>query len=191
MKRFKITKGSEASFFEAPEWALMLVNTKYQVPRFYEGFNIGDRYVSVGETSPFGQIPPPGLPPISESEVIAIREPINEPVWDGEGLPPVGVEFEYGTHRSKAKCIAVSLQYVFASKGNPDDQESDFEEFLISIADSEFHPVRTESDKNREIIIKQLLEILSVGSDIKGDADNIYNAISSGLITGVKLDDDI
>lgn len=73
------------------------------------------------------------------------------PVWNGEGLPPVGVEFEYGSHRSRAKCLAHGLHYVFASKGNPDDEESDYEELLID-AGTEYYPVDEERAAIRKVI---------------------------------------
>lgn len=75
------------------------------------------------------------------------------PQWDGQGLPPVGVEFNYGSHRSRAKCLAVGLHYVFASKGNPDDEEGDYEELMID-AQTEFHPVHEDSDQMMRDIMK-------------------------------------
>lgn len=75
------------------------------------------------------------------------------PLWDGQGLPPVGVEFNYGSHRSRAKCLAVGLHYVFASKGNPDDEEGDYEELMID-AQTEFHPVHEDSDQMMRDIMK-------------------------------------
>jgi hypothetical protein len=116
------------------------------------------------------------------------------PVWSGEGLPPVGCEFEYGSHRTKAKCLAVAHHMVFASKGNPDDEESDYEEFMISILDSEFHRVRTEAGRKRE---KAVQALCNAGGGI-GRVDeesgygscwfDIYDAIAAGKIPGVKLE---
>ncbi len=90
------------------------------------------------------------------------------PVWNGEGLPPVGVEFEYGSHRSRAKCLAIGLHYVFASKGNPDDEESDYEELLID-AGTEYHPV----DEDRAAIRKVIKDTGIMSSY----ADKIANAL--------------
>lgn len=90
------------------------------------------------------------------------------PVWNGEGLPPVGVEFEYGSHRSRAKCLAIGLHYVFASKGNPDDEESDYEELLID-AGTEYYPV----DEERAAIRK----VIKTAGITSSYADKIANAL--------------
>lgn len=90
------------------------------------------------------------------------------PVWNGEGLPPVGVEFEYGSHRSRAKCLAHGFHYVFASKGNPDDEESDYEEFLID-AGTEYYPV----DEDRAAIRK----VIKAAGITSSYADKIANAL--------------
>lgn len=90
------------------------------------------------------------------------------PVWNGEGLPPVGVEFEYGSHRSRAKCLAIGLHYVFASKGNPDDEESDYEELLID-AGTEYYPV----DEDRAAI-RNVIKDTGIMSSY---ADKIANAL--------------
>lgn len=90
------------------------------------------------------------------------------PVWNGEGLPPVGVEFEYGSHRSRAKCLAIGLHYVFASKGNPDDEESNYEELLID-AGTEYYPV----DEDRAAI-RNVIKDTGIMSSY---ADKIANAL--------------
>lgn len=108
-----------------------------------------------------------------------------QPVWSGDGLPPVGCEFEYGKHRTKAKCLGIGHQMIFASKGDPDDEDGDFEEFMLSIMHSEFHPVRSEADKKREdtiLAIKRLNVVDYYGAGV------IYEAIAACKIEGVKLD---
>lgn len=113
------------------------------------------------------------------------------PVWNGEGLPPVSCEFEYGSHRTKAKCLAVANYMVFASKGNPDDEESDYEEFMISILDSEFHPVRTEAERKRDAAVGKIFDVIckSLTDESESTSFAIYDAIAAGEIPGVKLDD--
>lgn len=113
------------------------------------------------------------------------------PAWNGEGLPPVGCEFEYGAHRSVAKCIAVSYHHVFASKGDPDDENSDYEEFLIDIQHSSFYPVSFGADRKRIEIAQQLCD--SFGNGIKVDDKkgfgktwlNLYDAIAAHQIDGI------
>lgn len=114
-----------------------------------------------------------------------------QPVWNGEGLPPVGCEFEYGTHRTRAKCLGIGHHMVFASKGDPKDQDGDFEEFLISIHYSEFHPIRSEADKKREAAINAILDdmrTIPCDLDLRDEVAVIYDAIAAGKIPGVKLD---
>lgn len=84
----------------------------------------------------------------------------SKPQWDGEGLPPVGCGFLFGTHRTMAKCIAVGYHMLFASKGNPDDEDGEYEEFIISIPHSEFYPIRSEADKKRDDAVKALRDII-------------------------------
>lgn len=107
------------------------------------------------------------------------------PVWNGEGLPPVGCEFEYGSHRTKAKCLAVAHHMVFASKGNPDDEESDYEEFMISILDSEFHRVRTEAERKREEAVKTIM----LTGWCQAAAEEIYDLVAAGKVPGMSLED--
>lgn len=107
--------------------------------------------------------------------------------WSGEGLPPVSCEFEYGTHRSVAKCIAVSHHHVFASKGDPDDENSDYEEFLIDIGHSSFYPLSTEAERKRDEAIKQMMDCSAVL--LKVTAGLIYDEIAAGKIPGIKLVD--
>lgn len=106
-----------------------------------------------------------------------------QPAWSGECLPPVGCEFEYGKHRTKAKCLGIGHQMIFASKGDPDDEEGDFEEFMLSIVHSEFHPIRSEADKKRDAIIEALKYYVNAV-----DASDLYDAIVAGEVKGVKLD---
>lgn len=98
------------------------------------------------------------------------------PQWDGHGLPPVGVEFEYGSHRSRAKCMAVGLHYVFASKGDPHDAERDYEECMIDIHTS-FHLARSADE------IKRDAEIAALADDID-DSDE-------GSVLSSRQQDDI
>lgn len=89
------------------------------------------------------------------------------PQWDGHGLPPVGVEFEYGSHRSRARCLAIGLHYVFASKGDQDDAERDYEELLIDIHTS-YHLARSTDEIKRDADIAVLASDID-DSDEGGD----------------------
>lgn len=102
--------------------------------------------------------------------------------WDGEELPPVGCEFLFGTHQTKAKCIAVGRDVIFASTGNPDEKDGFYEEFVISIHHSEFRPIRSEADKKKEEAVFAIAELCRGSASNGHSAELIYDAIKSGKI---------
>ena len=112
---------------------------------------------------------------------------ITERIWDGIGLPPVGCYFEYGSHRTLAKCLGVGTETVFACKSGRD--VDDYEEFLISIPDSSFHAVRTDAERKREAAVNAMRESLGHAAGLI-EVNNIYRAIAAGKIPGVRLGDD-
>lgn len=124
---------------------------------------------------------------VTREQYEAMTAASNQVEWNGEGLPKVGCEFEYGTHRSVAKCIAVSYHHVFASKGDPDDENSDYEEFLIDIEDSSFYPVSTEADRKRKGVTAALVAVCSNynKTDVIHAAGEIYDAIVAHRIDGI------
>lgn len=124
----------------------------------------------------------------------------SKPEWDGEGLPPVGCEFLFGTHQTKAKCIAVGRDVIFASTGNPDEKDGFYEEFVISIHHSEFRPIRSEAEKKRSECVIALSRIdpqvtpfeygekHSDGSLIGPFWYELYDAIAAGKIPHIRID---
>lgn len=109
---------------------------------------------------------------------------VNKPVaWDGQGLPPVGAAFEYGSHHSPARCIAIGAEYVFAARGEPGTEN--YEEWLIDKSTS-FFPTTTE----RERFIKSCLEEDVLGSHklFRATAGALYDSIAEGRLPGVKLE---
>ena len=109
---------------------------------------------------------------------------VNKPVeWDGLGLPPVGAAFEYGSHHSPARCIAIGAEYVFAARGEPGTEN--YEEWLIDKSTS-FFPTSTE----RERFIKSCLEEDVLGSHklFRATAGALYDSIAEGRLPGVKLE---
>ncbi|MGK3213795.1 hypothetical protein [Enterobacter kobei] len=107
----------------------------------------------------------------------------SKPEWDGEGLPPVGCEFLFGTHHTKAKCIAVGRDVIFASTGNPDEKDGFYEEFIISIHHSKFRPIRSEADKKRDEAVFVIAELCRSSASNGHSAELIYDAIKSGKIS--------
>lgn len=107
-------------------------------------------------------------------------------MWNGEGLPPVGCKFEYGSHRTAATCLGVGFDMVFAWKGEPLGE--DYEEFMISIKDSSFYAARTEAERKRDRFITAIGNEDAIGTYItKDEAELIYDAIAAGKIPGVTL----
>lgn len=105
--------------------------------------------------------------PFSSSELVSREQyeaelAASNTEWDGEGFPPVGCEFLFGTHQNKAKCIAVGRDVIFASTGNPDEEDGFYEEFVISIHHSEFRPIRSEADKKRDKAIADMVKRIGI-----------------------------
>lgn len=82
--------------------------------------------------------------------------------WNGEGLPPVGCECEFNAHdRGWGKCVVLyASEFTVLLRT---DRESDPEEAFVP-EDIEFRPIRSESDKKREVAIE---EINSLVGDIE------------------------
>lgn len=107
----------------------------------------------------------------------------SKPEWDGEGLPPVGMEIEYKftkvnyrTDFSRGKVLAYGMHNVFM------EHWSSKNEFIQPLDKIEFRPIRSEADKKRYEAIKKICEVLSVGKNAEDDAKNIYEYIKSGKI---------
>lgn len=106
------------------------------------------------------------------------------PVWNGEGLPPVGVECEskqfaqIGWH--KFRVVAVESGHVFGFWNDKVGACLDSKHW-------EFRPLLTEEERKREEARKAMYAAMNI---IDGDiADAIYDAIAAGKIPGVKLED--
>lgn len=97
---------------------------------------------------------------------VVTREQYEEAVpngWNGEGLPPVGAECEYKltnvnyrTDFSRGKVLAYGVQKVFM------EHCSSKNEFIQSIVNIEFRPIRTERDK----AIEEMLDLINAGTQL-------------------------
>lgn len=111
---------------------------------------------------------------------------LKQSVWDGTGLPPVGIECEYkkyerdgvgtwwyGTVKYVSDCTVVLKRNgcVGETVGHP----SNFE----------FRPIRSEAERKRDESIEALHNNLM---RVKYKAEEIYNAIAEGKIPGIKLE---
>lgn len=133
--------------------------------------------------------------PLDECDGSRAEDDLNEcigqdatPVWNGEGLPPVGIEIEYKfakanyrTDFSRGKVLAYGMHNVFmehwASKN----------EFIQSLDKIEFRPIRTEAERKRDAAISAMMESLGHAAGMI-EVANIYRAIAAGKIPGVKLE---
>lgn len=115
------------------------------------------------------------------------------PAWNGEGLPPCGVECEYRfpsvnyrSDFSRGKVIAYGNQKAFIERWSSKN------EFAHPLDNIEFRPLRTEAEMKHEAVLESICAVLEmVAQDYKrGDeAKLIYEAIAAGKIPGVKLED--
>lgn len=103
------------------------------------------------------------------------------PVWNGEGLPPVGCECECQFRGGWQKCTILfsGKQIVVAMM---DDDEYPFES-----KGSLFRPIRSEAEQKRNMVIAQMMNFSAVLSETT--AGLIYDAIADGNIRGIKLED--
>lgn len=110
------------------------------------------------------------------------------PVWNGEGLPPVGCECEikfiHDTPPAEwfsFKLIGVHEEIVIITL----DGENTWRHISTFSPDKvTFRPIRSEADKKRSKIIDALANFT-----LRGDAADIYDAIAAGKIPGLMLED--
>lgn len=123
-------------------------------------------------------------------ELIALR-----PVWDGNGLPPVGCECEYETtfhgwqpvriELIKSECIAFTWLANSEAYNGLD---------CVGVQKAgSFRPIRSEADKKRDEAAKGLIDYLDKETDIDNvfstkDVIGFYDAIAAGKIPGVRIE---
>lgn len=111
-----------------------------------------------------------------------------KPAWNGEGLPPAGVECEAKYRESDSaewflfRCVGVDCGVAFGWAGK--------EAATLGKGSYEFRPLRTESERKRDAAIKAMQREADEGDNwIYNEYEIIYDAIAAGKIPGVKLDD--
>lgn len=114
--------------------------------------------------------------------------------WNGEGLPPVGVECEYSLN-SGASWFKCKIDYILGTQGLvmladvfEGGQWVSFHEYDGKL---KFRPLHTEAEKAREAAETAMRTCLAgTGAGITPmAAKGIYNAIAAGKIPGVKLEE--
>ena len=111
------------------------------------------------------------------------------PAWNGEGLPPSGVECEARLRCNDGewflfRCVGVDCGVAFGWAGK--------EAVTLGKGSYEFRPLRSESERKHEAVLESICAVLEmIAQDCKreDDAKLIYEAIAAGKIPGVRLDD--
>lgn len=112
-----------------------------------------------------------------------------QPVWSGEGLPPVGCECEVkvgGDYFNLCRVVYSdkSCGVAFVYLGGGDEKYCGQIDCVSAKASSDyFRPIRSEADKKRDAIIEALAYHTNAA-----DAADLYKAIEAGEVKGVKLD---
>ncbi len=106
-----------------------------------------------------------------------------QPVWNGEGLPPVGCECEV-----KRALDWIPCKIVFISDFHVILQAK--EEICWKTQACQFLPIRTEAERKRDQISKIIEHTFYTegkdGNYLRGTG--VYDAISAGKILGIKLE---
>ena len=114
---------------------------------------------------------------------------LKQSVWDGTGLPPVGVECEWQDKNTK-KWVGVLVVYAsewvtVIRENKPVDPVELAIENYGDEARRKFRPIRSEAERKRDESIEAIHNNLM---RVKYKAEEIYNAIAEGKIPGIKLE---
>ena len=116
------------------------------------------------------------------------------PVWNGEGLPPVGCECQYRKHKKSEQSEWFTGVVRYASEFTVVIQPVCYHgETVGHPVNFEFRPIRSEAERKRDGAIEEMIKIAtmyttkSLGLDLV--FNSIYNSIAAGEIPGVKLED--
>lgn len=177
--KYEIIKGSEKDFDGAPESALVKIHYKGDEDDFVfaEKFELAAKfwYVdgSLGSLNGY----------YNHGTVIAERRPITEPAWDGEGLPPVGVECEFAScsipdrwYQGIVRYLSehtIVIEHTVLANGKA--------ESIAHPRTMNFRPIRSPEDVARDEAVYDL-------EHHDSSCESIYDAIAEGKIRGVKLE---
>lgn len=101
------------------------------------------------------------------------------PIWNGEGLPPVGCECEcqFGGEWQKCTILFSGKQIVVVMVGD--------DEYPFESKGSLFRPIRSESDRKRDEAVKAIM----LTGWCQTAAEEIYDLVAAGKVPGIKLED--
>lgn len=125
----------------------------------------------------------------------------SKPEWNGEGLPPVGVEIEYKFTKvnyrndfSRGKVLSYGMHNVFM------EHWSSKNEFIQPLDKIEFRPIRSEEEKKRAegVIALSRLDPQAMPFEYGDKQSNgsligpfwygLYDAIAAGKIPHIRID---
>lgn len=152
---------------------------------FWDGDGVTVPYYSISNR-------PIGDGAVTRDQYEAALASSQQPVWDGEGLPPVGCECEAMISNPSSAGHAwrkVKVVHIGEPGSKCEALVFDVETTYPSWAD-ELRPLRSEADKKRDAVIEFITSAIdSHGVDPLNSAKFIYDAIAAGKIPGVKLED--
>ena len=125
-----------------------------------------------------------GIEYVKYNGIDSINQKTNDPVWNGDGLPTVGVTCEAKYNHSNSaewfifECVGVSngIAFGFADGDAVHVQGNEFT----------FRHIRTEADRKREASIVAMREFFGHASGLY-DLSGFYDEIAAGKIPGVEL----
>lgn len=120
---------------------------------------------------------------------------LKQSAWNGEGIPPVGTECEFReqhVNEWRRGVVSYISKYTIVVDISPEEDESgDKEPCYENDGNLLFRPIRTETDRKRNKFAESLADKSVMGEQwqMQHVGRAIYDAIASGKIRGVKLDD--
>ncbi|EKK7713426.1 hypothetical protein PO816_000264 [Cronobacter dublinensis] len=124
---------------------------------------------------------------VTKEQYEAALAAAQQPVWDGDGLPPVGCECEgrfiLGGEWFFFRCVAVDCGIAFGWAGK--------DAVTLDKGSYEFRPIPSEADKKRDEAIESIKAMLmyDYGDDPRlNDAVILYDAIAAGKIPHIRIE---
>lgn len=107
------------------------------------------------------------------------------PVWNGEGLPPVGCECQYRKHKKSEQSEWFTGVVKYASEFTVVIQPVCYPgETVGHPVNFEFRKVSSEADKKRDEAVKTIM----LTGRCQSAAEEIYDLVAAGKVPGMKLE---
>lgn len=131
---------------------------------------------------------------VKKDEYEAALAASQQPVWNGDGLPPVGCECEFkeqhGEYWQKGVVRYISDHTIVINIYPEEDEYGDKEPCFENDGNLSFRPIRTESGRKRDAASCEIAAICRNAASNGAAGEDIYDAIAAGKIPGIKLDGD-